>query len=286
MPKLLLLLLLICSIFLLYKLNSKLKKRLLSIKNKLSFIISSVNEKSIENTPITELPPFKWNYQENGRDWENFPILKSPINIKTNRTIKIKDKELIKCHYPEDPIEMYGNNNGMAPYFYNIDDLYFFEYNNDFYNLKEMVYHHGSEHTIDSMTFDCEIQFVHLNSKKEILIISVLVDYESNSNEDFYNNFIDIFDDVPSFSKRHLITYKGSIKKFDLHKLFKETLKESKKYVYQGNLTIPCFHNNDVTWIIYDQIIKIPYKLNDIDGLINNCLTPKINSMQPILNYY
>jgi carbonic anhydrase len=268
----------------LFKKNTTIQNRVLDIKKKSKMMFRQMTENNFEDTPISELSKNTWDYKENGMDWPEFPYLVSPINIKTNSTIKKIKNDTILFHYPIEKLNLYGNNNGRSVYFLNPNELYFIEYNKEYYRFQEMCYHHSSEHSINSISYDAEIQFVHRTIEDKILIVSVLVEYKEGSNPTFYNKFFkNTFDDVPNFKSKKNISYKGESKIFDLNNLFNKELKSSPCYLYKGSFTVPAYIEKTVTWVVFKNPIKIPHKLNEIDGLENNSTQIKENKTIPIL---
>ncbi|VVU94511.1 Eukaryotic-type carbonic anhydrase [seawater metagenome] len=266
------------------KFNSKFRARTKILKNKSKLMFNSIRERSIQGTPISELTLKTWDYKENGMDWVEFIQLISPIDIDTTSTIKQKNNNTLVFHSPNRPISMYGNNNGKAVYFMNTDNLVFCEYKKELYRFQEINYHHSSEHSVNSISFDGEIQLFHISKNDQILIISLLVEYKEDCDSYFYDQFFkNKFEDIPNFKLSSNISYPGTKKSFDFNKIFNEKLKDSNYYIYQGSLNVPAYVEQEVTWIICKDIIYIPTKLSNVDGLTNNSLEVKKNFKIPII---
>ncbi len=283
MYRLLYLFFVLFSILLFYIFKMKSNNYTNQIKNRTKLMLNQIRENKSENCPISELIKKEWDYKENGMDWPEFSYMVSPIDIDSKSTIK-KSKKSLTFHYPKEIIKMFGNNNGNMLYFSNENHLYFCEYKEEFFRFQELNYHHSSEHSIDSIAFDAELQFIHRSLNNNILIASVFVDYKENSDPDFYNQYFgDTFSNIPNFKNKKNITYKGDNKNFDLHDLFCQKLSTSTCFVYTGDLTVPSLGEKQVTWIIFKQPMYVPYKLSNIDGLVNNSVEVKKNLNIPIL---
>jgi len=120
------------------------------------------------------------------------------------------------------------------------------KYKDDVYLLEEISYSRPSSHIIDGKQYDAEMLLYHKNNiTKNILVISILLQVESNditsASKSFLDQFIDYIPTSSYTSKQINLGYDWNI--FNL-------LPEVKSfYTYQGSLLkSPCTEN--VTWII------------------------------------
>ncbi len=248
------------------------KKIKRSIQNFTNSLVN-INKLSTDYTPLSEISNLNWDYTENGNNW-NLPlnIHSSPININRNNLLKVDNKFNLKFHYPNSDTLMFGNNNNKVIYFINEDYNGFVEFSNKFYKLKEINLHLPSEHQIDSIQYNSEIQFIHKSIENELLIISVLVEYkESYEDNSFYQEYFEeLLDDLPNYSNYNKILYQGSKKKLNLYNLFLKKLKGSNFFHYNGSINYPSFNKNIVKWIIFEKKMFISKRIKSIDGLNNN----------------
>jgi carbonic anhydrase len=249
------------------------KRKIKRSFNNFTNSLINMNKSNTDYVPISELVNINWDYGENGNNW-NIPsnIFSSPININKNDIINLKNKFDLNFHYPKKDALMFGNNNNNVIYFINNDYPGFVEFDNKFYKLKEINLHLPSEHQIDSIQYNSEIQFIHKSTDNKLLIVSVLVEYkESCQDKTFYKEFFeDLLDDLPNYSNYNKVLFKGEKKKLNLHNLFQKRLKGSNYFYYEGSSTYPTYDKKLVNWIIFEKKINIHERIRTIDGLNNN----------------
>ncbi len=137
------------------------------------------------------------------------------------------------------------------------------EFINDEYNLQQMVFHTPAENKIEGETFPMEVQLVHTNKKGFILILSVLVEEDEETNIVLNKLLRNI--PVKAGDKNEL---KSDIYGYDI-------LPQEKDYfTFDGSLTTPpC--TEGVKWIVLKNTIKASKdQIKDFQELMGNNARP------------
>lgn len=123
------------------------------------------------------------------------------------------------------------------------------------YNLVSMSFHLPSEHTVDGIPYDMELQLVHQNADGNYANIAIFMEESSRSNKILNRLW-------PLFPKESNV----SVQSKEFNPL--DLIPNDKTYdFYTGSLTHPpCFENVD--WYVYKEPIKI--SANQIDQFISH----------------
>lgn len=137
------------------------------------------------------------------------------------------------------------------------------EFINDEYNLKQMLFHTPAENKIEGEAFPMEVQLIHTNKKGSILILSVLVEEDEDTNIVLNKLLRNI--PLKAGDKNQL---KSDIYGYDI-------LPEEKDYfTFDGSLTTPpC--TEGVKWIVFKNTIKASIdQIKDFQELMGNNARP------------
>ncbi|RXP54265.1 carbonic anhydrase family protein [Lutibacter sp. HS1-25] len=237
----------------------------------IAILAISCKEKKSQNTEEThsEHQEKHWTYEgETGPEhWDEIEansdcngMHQSPINI-IEIDAKI-DAELqpLDIHY-SDKVKIHEVTNNGHSIQYNFEEGDFINLNNEQYDLKQIHFHEGSEHTLDGVRYPLEIHLVHLNKDKEIAVLSILVKEGENS-EPF------------TFLEQYLPVKAGETKEINEYFDINLNLPSNKSYfAYSGSLTTPpCTEN--VSWFVFKNPITVSLEQVKI-----------LQALMPINNY-
>ncbi|GGM23810.1 carbonic anhydrase [Paraliobacillus quinghaiensis] len=172
----------------------------------------------------------------------------SPINIDTTNVIRNAKLKLGNIQFHYKPSHLTLTNNGKTIVAVPDKQENTLLIGNEKYFLKQLHFHHQSEHELDHKKFPLEIHFVHKNKKGEIVVVGVFVE-EGTSNTASKK----LFESLPQ--------KKGSKKvlKEDVN-LLNLLPKDRSLYMYDGSLTTPpC--TEDVKWLLFKEQIEISTEL-------------------------
>jgi carbonic anhydrase len=161
----------------------------------------------------------------------------SPINIVDIDVIDDTTLTPIDIHYSSQ-VKIHEITNNGHTIQYNFEHGDYIILNNNKYELKQIHFHEGSEHTINGIRYPLEMHLVHLNDVNEIAVLAVMAK-EGKRSDSF------------TFLEKYLPVGNGETKlihaDFDLNL----NLPSNRDYyTYNGSLTTPpCTQN--VTWFIY-----------------------------------
>ena len=212
-----------------------------------------------------ETSPEHWAEIEKDSDCSgNF---QSPVNIATSEAIKdtiLKNKVDI-LYSPETELSQVKNNGHSIEFDFDEGDS--IRYMNDIYHLKQIHFHEPAEHTINGVRFPLEMHLVHMDSKNQFTVISILGEqgFETEYSE-FLNLFLPLKEGVT----------KEIHESFDLTDLFQDN---TAYYSYKGSLTTPpC--TEQVNWIILKESITISEEA--VNFLKNNMPLDNYRNEQPL----
>lgn len=188
-----------------------------------------------------------WDYEVNGpKKWgtldPNWKLCatgqsQSPINIISTETTKVKNT--LFFDYKNNSQNIQNNGHTLQV---NFKDSGFASIENKNFQLVQFHFHTPSETHINDKTYPLEIHFVHQNEKKELLVISVLME-----EGDFHPEFEKIVRVMPN-NVDSVVEFKN----FEASAL----LPKSKAYYeFMGSLTTPPCSEN-VTWVVFKQPIQ------------------------------
>ena len=189
-----------------------------------------------------ETSPEHWAEVEKHSDCSgNF---QSPVNIVTseaiNDTISMNKVDIL--YSPETELSQVKNNGHSIEFVFDEGDS--IRYMNDIYDLKQIHFHEPSEHTINGVRFPVEMHLVHMDSKNEFTVISILGE---QGVETEYSEFLNLFLPLKEGETKEIH------ESFDLTDLFQDN---TAYYSYKGSLTTPpC--TEQVNWIILKESITI-----------------------------
>lgn len=166
----------------------------------------------------------KWNYQQNGRDWEctckegkiqspiDLPAIEKPQEVlNAERTlfefnkIETENNKELKFVFEDYKITIYGNFGKLVT-----PDLIK-------YTAEKIEFHTGAEHQINSKNYDLEAQIYYSSVKYPFkkAILSFLFEMEAGSKNKFFDFDIDILD-LPSSQETQKTLKPGKISLMDL----------------------------------------------------------------------
>ena len=168
----------------------------------------------------------------------------SPINIATseviNDTISMNKVDIL--YSPETELSQVKNNGHSVEFGFDEGDS--IRYMNDIYHLKQIHFHEPAEHTINGVRFPLEMHLVHMDSKNEFTVISILGE---QGVETEYSEFLNLFLPLKEGETKEIH------ESFDLTDLFHDN---TEYYSYKGSLTTPpC--TEPVNWIILKESVTI-----------------------------
>lgn len=167
----------------------------------------------------------------------------SPINIIDIDVVNDTSLKPIDVHYSSQ-VKIHEITNNSHTIQYNFESGDFIVLNNEKFDLKQIHFHEGSEHTINGMRYPLEMHLVHVNAKNEIAVLAVMAK-EGESSEPF--DFLEEYLPVGNGETKLINAY------FDLNL---NLPKEKDYYTYNGSLTTPpCTQN--VTWFVYKTPITV-----------------------------
>ena len=155
-------------------------------------------------------------------DWfargAEFP-LQSPIHLTKGEEIKTKG-DTLSFHYQKQRFtdKEFKNTIHLVPF----DQLSYVEFKKERYYLTDIHFHLPSEHIIDGNQEDIEFHFVHMNNKKENMVVGVM--YQLMEQEGwFYNHYVGslttpptsgpiqwfVMDHVGKLNQEFLLPFKG-----------------------------------------------------------------------------
>lgn len=188
-----------------------------------------------------------WDYGENGPSkWgtldPNWKLCatgqsQSPINIVSTETTKVKNT--LSFNYKNNSKNIQNNGHSLQINFQNSG---FASIENKDFELVQFHFHTPSETHVNGKTYPLEIHLVHQNDKKELLVVSVLVE-----EGDFHPEFEKIVKIMPS-----KVGSEVKLKGFKVDALLP---KQKGYYEFMGSLTTPPCSEN-VTWVVLKQSIQ------------------------------
>lgn len=233
--------------------------------NKNSEVTHLVNE----NDPKVEHSDNHWTYQgETGPEhWSEIEKKsdcngnkQSPINIididaKTDETLKPID-----IHYSTN-VKIHDVTNNGHSIQYNFEKGDYITLNNKKFELKQIHFHEGSEHTINGVRFPLEIHLVHASEDNQYAVLAVMA-VEGKSSEPF------------TFLEKYLPINIGETKPVNSNFDLNLNLPKNKEYyTYGGSLTTPpC--TESVSWFVFKSPITVSLKQ-----------VKQLQELMPINNY-
>lgn len=206
---------------------------------------------------------YNWDYNQLGNDWYCIcknGKLQSPINLtKAKKSNDIRLKPILKYKTINKDNLLVKYHNGIIKIVINDDlqdksnkDLFGFILDEDsqIYYTEEILFHTPSEHQINGVNFDMEMQIIHSFSNKK-LIFSFLF----KKTPGIFNKFFEAIDfsNLPNkkYNKKQL---------FNDVNIFDVIPKEFSYYSYNGSLTFPpCTEN--VKYYVSDNAIPLSYTI-------------------------
>jgi carbonic anhydrase len=213
----------------------------------------------------------EWNYtdQEQWKTYKDYyNIMKTPINIQTDKTICSKNN--LKIKYSS--LQTCSSEVNDHYVIYKIsDDSSFIMYNNNKYILKQFHFHNSSENTIDSVYYPIECHFINEyvddNGNSNIIVIALMMVWGNNGS------------DITS----NIISNIGKTLIFDLSVY--NDLTKTEYYNFTGSLSSPPFTPN-YNWNVFKPSYKhnINYYIDktDYDDYLRYYSNNKANE----LSYY
>lgn len=184
-----------------------------------------------------------WSY-DNQSDWNTYPnfynVLRTPLNIKTNRLISGNNK--LKMFYSHNQRTVCEVDPNFTIYVLSDSNSYII-YNDVKYTLIQFHFHNASENLIDNVFSPVECHLVHENVETHELVIIGLLMSKSKHGSDLTKNIVSNVGKEVYFN---LAQY---------NKLYK-----NKYYSFMGSLTTPPFDVGE-RWLLFDS--------NDIKNNIN-----------------
>jgi carbonic anhydrase len=161
----------------------------------------------------------------------------SPINIIDIDVIDDSSLKPIDIHYSSQ-VKIHEITNNGHTIQYNFEEGDYIILNNEKYDLKQIHFHEGSEHTINGMRYPLEMHLVHLSAITELAVLAIMAK-EGESSESF------------TFLEKYLPVENGETKPINAYFDLNLNLPKSKEYcTYSRSLTTPpC--TQDVTWFVY-----------------------------------
>lgn len=225
---------------------------------------SKSNEEVLKATHIANHHKKHWSYtgETSPKHWVEIEKesecggkFQSPINIVSVDAITDNKLTPLDIHYKKNTKIHDVKNNGHSIQ-YNFDEGDYVNYKGAKYELKQFHFHESSEHTIDGIRYPLEIHMVHVNTKGEYLVFSVMAK-EGVKSAPFV------------FLENYLPLKKGEMKiidkTFDLNLNFP---KNKGYYNYEGSLTTPpC--TQGVIWFVFKEPITLSLKqVNELRELM------------------
>jgi len=166
----------------------------------------------------------------------------SPININTANLVEATDLDPLKFRYTTTPFKVLNTGHTIEVIPRNQENSLWID--NERYILKQLHFHHQSEHEINNKEFPIEIHLVHQHSNGKLAVVGIFV------KEGLQNNVLkNVFEHLPrTISSEEIVE-----KPINLTALLP---KDKSFFTYDGSLTTPpC--TEDVTWFILKEPIEM-----------------------------
>ena len=310
----------ICKIKEIKKINSDLCNNLTLAKLNLPTVIEN-----IINQPIILIPlPSRtcnedWNYLNKGQDWEctcsegreQSPIDLPPKDKSIHSPIKplfqyeevqaklditsvdgqLRSTEFIKIKNIENSLSIFHK------FFGKIVTL-----DGAVYNAEEIVFHTPSEHTINGVRYDMEMQIIHYGQTKGDIANQVVFSFLFEKKPGVYNKFID---DIDYFNLPNPISKEREINKnLFIPRIFYSSddndlpiLRPFSFYTYQGSIPFPPCTERTIVYVaakpiplgstaiqMFQEALRVPDLQTSIGDIItSNASTENNRNVQPLL---
>lgn len=169
----------------------------------------------------------------------------SPIDI--NNPIRSGELKNLVFHYKPSSVEVMNNGHSIRGLFGQGNYL---DYQGNSYSLVSFSLHLPSEHTVDGIPFDMEMQLVHRGNDGKNLNLGVFIEEGNRPNK----SLSELWKHMPKISRKS-----GGQIMFDIMKVLP---KNRKYYAYQGSQTTPPCREG-VEWLLLVQAIKVSSKQID-----------------------
>ena len=309
----------ICKIREMRKINSDLCNNLTLANLSLPTVI----ENTI-NQPIILIPlPSKtcneeWNYLNKGGDWEcacsegreQSPIDLPPKDKSIHSPIKplfqyeevqaklaitsldgqLRSEEYIKIKNVENSLRIFHKYLGKI---ITLDGAV--------YNAEEIVFHTPSEHTINGVRYDMEMQVIHYGQTKGDIAKQVVFSFLFEKKPGFYNKFID---DLDFFSLPNPISKEAELRtNLFIPRVFYSSddmdlpiMRPFSFYTYQGSIPFPPCTERTIVYVaakpiplgstaiqMFQEALRVPdLQSNTGDIIVSNSSTENYRSIQPL----
>ena len=259
-----------------------------------------------------------WNYQKNGDNWEcdcSEGREQSPIDLpKPDKTIdspvkplfqydevtaknkvttmdgQLKENEALKIKLMDNTLKILHNRFGKVV---TMDGAVYF--------AQEIVIHTPSEHTIDGMEYDLEVQIIHYGQTKGDIAKQVILSFLFEKVPGVYNKFIDDLDifNLPSpTSKERELLDNIFVPKilYSADSSDAVVMKPFSFYTYQGSLTTPPCTESTIVYVaskplkigstavkLFQESLRIPDMMNGKGQIVVSDWIPMSNrNTQPL----
>lgn len=193
-------------------------------------------------------------------------LYQSPINIIENNTVPLNTLDNFEVFYSPQTLLSTVENNGHSIQFgfHSGDSI---KYKDEIYYLKQIHFHEPSEHKINGLIFPIEAHLVHISSRDEITVLSILgIEGKESQLFELFKSFLPLGNGES----------KEINEEIDLTKL---SLEDQEYFSYSGSLTTPpCTEN--VSWIIFKQPVVV--SLEEVLALRENMPLNNYRIEQPI----
>ena len=163
----------------------------------------------------------------------------SPIDI--NNPMASEEDISFRLQYRSSKLRIHNNGQTFVGSF---DPGSYVEYKGEIYNLKEFSLHLPSEHTVDGIPRDMEMQFLHYNSQGKALSVGVFLEEGLEPNQTL-SKIWDLLPMEEGASSREI--------RVDSSKILPQA---SRYYVYQGSMTSPpC--SQGVEWVLFSKSVGV-----------------------------
>jgi carbonic anhydrase len=209
----------------------------------------------------------KWNYKNHGEDWQcecSEGSQQSPIDLPEINEAKETLHKTLFSFYKMNKDDK-GNNlemtfeDNMLKIKGNLGSIVTWELIK--YELYEVQFHTGSEHTIKGEQFDMEVQFYYRSITQGCIgksaAVGVLFKIEPGSTNLFFDKTLNILDLPDQFEKRKIFDNKKYVDLRDLFRIDEDDMYEGFSYFqYEGSLTSP---NCQGIIILFYYVLKIMF---------------------------